>query len=86
MTGKPHREILRAAVENQAELIVMGVQGRGAITVRLDDAACHPSGRFTGAHRAGKGRMRPSKDLASTRRVPQRGRLCPSRELEYPCV
>jgi nucleotide-binding universal stress UspA family protein len=35
MTGKAHREILRAAVENQAELIVMGVQGRGAIDLLL---------------------------------------------------
>jgi nucleotide-binding universal stress UspA family protein len=29
--GKPWREILRVAVERQVELIVMGVQGRGAV-------------------------------------------------------
>lgn len=29
-TGKPYREILRVAGEQQADLIVMGVQGRGA--------------------------------------------------------
>ena len=29
-TGKPYREILRVAAERQADLIVMGVQGRGA--------------------------------------------------------
>jgi nucleotide-binding universal stress UspA family protein len=29
-TGKPYREILRVAAEQQADLIVMGVQGRGA--------------------------------------------------------
>ena len=28
--GKPYREILRVAGEQQADLIVMGVQGRGA--------------------------------------------------------
>ena len=30
-TGKPYREILRVAAEQQADLIVMGVQGRGAV-------------------------------------------------------
>jgi nucleotide-binding universal stress UspA family protein len=29
-TGKPYREILRVAAEQQADLIVMGVHGRGA--------------------------------------------------------
>jgi nucleotide-binding universal stress UspA family protein len=29
--GAPHREILKMAVDRQADLIVMGVQGRGAI-------------------------------------------------------
>jgi len=30
-TGKPYREILRVATEQHADLIVMGVQGRGAV-------------------------------------------------------
>jgi nucleotide-binding universal stress UspA family protein len=30
VTGKPYREILRVADDQQSELIVMGVQGRGA--------------------------------------------------------
>lgn len=30
-TGTPYREILRVAAEQQADLIVMGVQGRGAV-------------------------------------------------------
>lgn len=30
-TGKPYREILRVAAEHSADLIVVGVQGRGAI-------------------------------------------------------
>jgi nucleotide-binding universal stress UspA family protein len=31
LAGKPYREILRLASEQQADLIVMGVQGRGAV-------------------------------------------------------
>ena len=31
LAGKPHREILRVASEQAADLIVMGVQGRGAV-------------------------------------------------------
>ena len=34
-TGKPHREILRLAKEQAADLIVMGVHGRGAIDMML---------------------------------------------------
>jgi len=34
-TGKPYREILRVAAEQQADLIVMGVQGRGAADVMV---------------------------------------------------
>ena len=30
-TGKPHREILRVATERSADLIVLGVHGRGAV-------------------------------------------------------
>lgn len=33
--GKAHREILKAACQVQADLIVMGVQGRGAVDVTL---------------------------------------------------
>jgi nucleotide-binding universal stress UspA family protein len=33
--GKAHREILRVATETGAELIVMGVQGRGAVDLML---------------------------------------------------
>ena len=29
--GKPWREVLRVAAERQSDLIVMGVQGRGAV-------------------------------------------------------
>lgn len=34
-TGKPHREILRVAIEQQADLIVMGVQGRSAVDLTI---------------------------------------------------
>jgi nucleotide-binding universal stress UspA family protein len=34
-TGKPHREILRVATEQQADLIVMGVQGRSAVDLTI---------------------------------------------------
>ena len=34
-TGKPYREILRIAGEQNADLIVMGVQGRGAVDLLL---------------------------------------------------
>lgn len=34
-SGKPYREILRMAAEQQADLIVMGVQGRGAADLML---------------------------------------------------
>jgi nucleotide-binding universal stress UspA family protein len=40
-TGKPHREILRAATELGAELIVMGVLGRGAIDLALFGSTTH---------------------------------------------
>jgi universal stress protein A len=33
--GKPYREILRAAAQQQADLIVMGVQGRGAADLTI---------------------------------------------------
>ena len=33
--GKPHQEILRVAAEQQADLIVIGVRGRGAVDVTL---------------------------------------------------
>jgi nucleotide-binding universal stress UspA family protein len=35
VTGTPYREILRVAGDQQADLIVLGVQGRGAIDLRL---------------------------------------------------
>jgi nucleotide-binding universal stress UspA family protein len=34
-TGTPHREILRVAGEHQADLIVLGVRGRGPIDITL---------------------------------------------------
>jgi nucleotide-binding universal stress UspA family protein len=34
-TGAPYKEILRVAAERQADLIVLGVQGRGAVDLRL---------------------------------------------------
>ena len=34
-TGKPHREILRVATGQQADLIVMGVQGRSAVDLTI---------------------------------------------------
>jgi nucleotide-binding universal stress UspA family protein len=33
--GKPYREILRVAAERKADLIVMGVLGRGAVDLAL---------------------------------------------------
>jgi nucleotide-binding universal stress UspA family protein len=39
--GKPWREILRCAGEEQAELIVMGVQGRGALDRMLFGSTTH---------------------------------------------
>jgi nucleotide-binding universal stress UspA family protein len=33
--GTPYKEILRVAAERQADLIVLGVQGRGAVDLRL---------------------------------------------------
>ena len=35
ITGKPHREIVRVAGDTSADLIVMGVHGRGAIDVMM---------------------------------------------------
>jgi nucleotide-binding universal stress UspA family protein len=35
LVGEPHKEILRVAVEQQADLIVMGVRGRGAVDVAV---------------------------------------------------
>jgi nucleotide-binding universal stress UspA family protein len=35
VSGMPHREILRAAAGRQADLIVMGIEGRGAIDLAL---------------------------------------------------
>jgi nucleotide-binding universal stress UspA family protein len=35
VTGSPYKAILHAAAERRADLIVMGVQGRGAIDLRL---------------------------------------------------
>jgi nucleotide-binding universal stress UspA family protein len=40
-SGKAHREIVRVAKENQAELVVMGVQGRGAIDLLLFGSTTH---------------------------------------------
>jgi nucleotide-binding universal stress UspA family protein len=39
--GKPHREIRQVAVDEQADLIVMGVQGRGAIDVMVFGSNTH---------------------------------------------
>ena len=41
VTGKPHREILRFATESGAELIAMGVHGRGAIDLTLFGSTTH---------------------------------------------
>jgi len=41
LRGKPWREILRVASERQAELIVMGVQGRGAADLLLFGSTTH---------------------------------------------
>ena len=40
-SGKAQREVLRVAKENQAELIVMGVQGRGAVDLLLFGSTTH---------------------------------------------
>ena len=40
-TGTPSREILRAATEQQADLIVMGVQGRGAVDLTVFGSTTH---------------------------------------------
>jgi nucleotide-binding universal stress UspA family protein len=40
LAGKPAREILRCAEEQQADLIVMGIQGRGAIDRALFGSVC----------------------------------------------
>lgn len=40
-SGKAQREIVRVAKENQAELIVMGVQGRGAVDLVLFGSTTH---------------------------------------------
>jgi nucleotide-binding universal stress UspA family protein len=39
--GKAHQEILRVARETKAELIVMGVQGRGAVDLMLFGSTTH---------------------------------------------
>jgi nucleotide-binding universal stress UspA family protein len=39
--GKAHREILRLAKERQSDLIVMGVQGRGALDLALFGSTTH---------------------------------------------
>jgi nucleotide-binding universal stress UspA family protein len=39
--GKPHREIVRTATQTGAELIVMGVHGRGVIDVALFGSTTH---------------------------------------------
>jgi nucleotide-binding universal stress UspA family protein len=60
VAGTPHREILRTAADCGSELIVMGVQGRGAIDLALFGSTAHHVIR--GAHapvltiRAGHGR------------------------------
>ena len=41
LRGKPWREILRVASERQAELIVMGVQGRGAADLLFFGSTTH---------------------------------------------
>jgi nucleotide-binding universal stress UspA family protein len=41
LAGKPYKEILQVAAEQQAELIVMGVQGRGAIDLALFGSTTH---------------------------------------------
>jgi nucleotide-binding universal stress UspA family protein len=40
-SGKAQREIVRVTKENQAELIVMGVQGRGAVDLLLFGSTTH---------------------------------------------
>lgn len=39
--GRAHREILRVAAEEKAEVIVMGVQGRGAVDLMLFGSNAH---------------------------------------------
>jgi nucleotide-binding universal stress UspA family protein len=41
LSGKPHREILRAANADRAQLIVMGVHGRGALDLALFGSTTH---------------------------------------------
>jgi nucleotide-binding universal stress UspA family protein len=48
-SGRAHREILRVAKDTQAELIVMGVQGRGAIDLLLFGSTTHHVIREAGA-------------------------------------
>jgi nucleotide-binding universal stress UspA family protein len=39
ITGKPHREIVRVAADTDADLIVMGVHGRGAVDLMVFGSA-----------------------------------------------
>jgi nucleotide-binding universal stress UspA family protein len=39
--GRAHREILRVAAASQAELIVMGAQGRGGLGLTLFGSTTH---------------------------------------------
>jgi nucleotide-binding universal stress UspA family protein len=41
LAGQPYKEILRVASEQQADLLVMGVQGRGAIDLALFGSTTH---------------------------------------------
>jgi nucleotide-binding universal stress UspA family protein len=41
LVGKPYREILRIAAEQQSDLIAMGAQGHGAIDVALFGSTTH---------------------------------------------
>jgi nucleotide-binding universal stress UspA family protein len=39
--GRAHKEILRVALQERADLIVMGVQGRGAVDLMLFGSNTH---------------------------------------------
>ena len=41
LAGKPYREILRAAEEQETELIVIGVHGRGAVDLAPFGSTTH---------------------------------------------
>jgi nucleotide-binding universal stress UspA family protein len=39
--GKPYRQILQVALENETDLVVMGVRGRNAVDLALFGSTCH---------------------------------------------